>query len=634
MRALFVILALSLAGFAQTSTTTPDSAYWPFDALKHKVLALAEQAPERVKVVTFGTSAGGRPLLALEIGAAPGKQAVFVGANMAGYHNAGSQAALDLAERLIKDAALTATRSYYILPALNPDAHDAMFSKVRYRRSGNGGPLDRDRDGASGEDGPNDLNQDGRITQMRIPDPAGPMTADPNDPRVMIPVGNATTARYRVVTEGLDDDQDGLLNEDGPGGERPDLNFPHQWITGNPEAGTYPGSTPEARAVMEYVLARRNIALAVVYGPANSMLAPPSAAGGTPDADARSFEKLGALYRQSLQQAGLSADRRGAPSVAGGLRNWLYHHYGVMAVEVDIWGIAPRLTVGPKAEEPITIERLEKMSNEEFLALGEPRISAYLKEIKAPGMVSAKMLIDNVKSGRLNPARMAQMMRQMGLKAPPAPASAVASAAPPAGAAGEAGDVMAYLDREAPGAFTPWTPVTLPDGTRAEVGGVDPFATIAPPGNVLVKATAAHSEAVLAMAAQLPRITITALTAEPAGDGMWKVKATVANTQLLPTHPRHGAGIHHHLPVRLGIALGGPATAVAEHRAVTSDNLCLDEACAPAKARGSRWPPRPPTPARTGGKLSSARRLSSDTTSWINPPPPPNTANWPTNRGR
>jgi hypothetical protein len=32
------------------------------------------------------------------------------------------------------------------------------------------------------------------------------------------------------------------------------------------------------------------------------------------------------------------------------------------------------------------------------------------------------------------------------------------------------------------------------------------------------------------------------------------------------------------LPIRLGIALGAPGTAVPEHRAVTSDNLCLDEA--------------------------------------------------------
>jgi hypothetical protein len=578
VRAPFVILALSLAGFSQTPPAAPDSAYLPFDALKHKVMALAERAPERVKLVTFGTSAGGRPLLALEIGAAPGKQAVFVGANMAGYHNAASQAALDLAERLIQDPALTATRSYSILPALNPDAHDAMFASVRYRRSGNGAPLDRDRDGASREDGPNDLNQDGRITQMRIPDPAGSMTPDLNDPRVMVPAGNSASGRYRVVTEGFDDDQDGLLNEDGPGGDRPELNFPYQWTPGNAEAGTYPGSTPEARAVMEYVLARRNIALAVIYGAGNTLLAPRSPAGGVPEADAGSFEKLGLLYRQSLQQAGLSTGRSGA--AAGGLRNWLYHHYGVIAVELDIWGIPPRAAaIGPKPEEPITIERLEKMSNEEFLGLGEPRISAYLKEIKAPGMVSAKMLIDNVKSGRLNPARMAQMMRQMGLKAPAAPAAtAVASSPAPGGAAGEAGDYMAYVDQEAPSAFTPWTPVTLPDGTRAEVGGVDPFAAIAPQATVLAKAAAAHSMAVLAMAGQLPRVTITQVTAEPAGEGVWKVKATVANTQLLPTHPRHGTGIHHHLPIRLGIALGAPGTAVPEHRAVTSDNLCLDEA--------------------------------------------------------
>ncbi len=577
MRPLFVFLAFSVAGLGQVSTSGANSGYLPFDALKDKVTALAAEAPERLKLVTLGTSAGGRPMLALEIGTAPGKQAVLVGANIVGYHNAGSQAALDLAERLVKNPALTATRGYYILPALNPDAHDVMFGPLRYRRSGNGGPLDRDRDGSTGEDGPNDLNGDGRITEMRLPDPAGAMIIDPNDPRVMIPAGAATSGRYRVLIEGSDNDGDGLLNEDGVGGERPDLNFPHQWMAGNPEAGAYPGSTPEARAVMEYVLARRNIALAVIYGPANTLLAPATTA--TAGADDGYFAKLAALYKQNLLPAGFSQQRVGAPSVAGGLRNWLYHHFGVMAVELDIWGIPPRAaSSGPAPEEPITIERLEKMSNEEFLALGEPRIAAYLKQIKAPGMVSAKMLIDNVKSGRLNPARMAQMMRSMGLKAPPAPAASTNGAAPPTGAAGVAGDTMAYLDREAPSAFTAWTPVVLPDGARAEVGGVEPFAGIAPPQEILTKATAAHSAAVLAMAGVLPRITITEVQATPAGDGVWKVKAQVANTQMLPTHPHRGAGAQHHLPVRLALYLGGAATAAPEHRTVSSDNLCLDEA--------------------------------------------------------
>ncbi len=575
MRLLLVFFVLCSAGVAQ-SAPAAEAGYLPFEALRQRILALAKQAPEHAKVVTIGTSAGGRPLLALEIGVTPGKPAVLVAANLAGFHNAGSQAALDLAERLVSEPALTASRGYLILPALNPDAHDGMFAAVRYRRAGNAGPLDRDRDGARGEDGPNDLNHDGRITQMRIADAAGPLMPDPRDPRVLVPASNGAANRYRVVTEGLDDDQDGLLNEDAPAGERPDENFPHQWSAGNPEAGAYPGSTPEARAVMEYLRNHGNVALAVVYGLANTLLAAP---GVGEEADAASFAKLAALYKQSLQQRGLSPTRTGAAPAAGGLRNWLYHHFGVMAVELDVWGPEPRpVPAAPKVEEPITIERLEKMSNEEFLALGEPRITAYLKEIKAPGLVSAKMLIDNVKSGRLNPARMAQMMRQMGLKAPVAAPVAVASAAPPAGAAGEQGDLMAYIDREVPAAFTPWTPVTLPDGTRAEVGGVDPFAAIAPPASILAPAVAAHTQAVLAMAGQLPRVTITEVVAEPAGDGVWKVKAKAANTQLLPTHPRHGAGLRHHLPVRLAISLGGAATASEEPRAVSADNLCLDEA--------------------------------------------------------
>jgi len=63
--------------------------------------------------------------------------------------------------------------------------------------------------------------------------------------------------------------------------EWPDKNFAHAWADDDPESGPFPGSEPEARAVMDYLLARRNIALAFVFGPANNLLATPRGVGGS-----------------------------------------------------------------------------------------------------------------------------------------------------------------------------------------------------------------------------------------------------------------------------------------------------------------------------------------------------------------
>jgi len=143
----------ALAAGASAASAPLTDGYHRFSEVEHQLQAWSKEHPE-IQLLTLGKSAGGRPIYAVLI-AAPGtapndvppdeRPAVFVGANIAGYHNAGTEAALDLIQRLIerlagKDAGATALlreRTFYIAPALNPDAHDALFTKPRARRSGN-----------------------------------------------------------------------------------------------------------------------------------------------------------------------------------------------------------------------------------------------------------------------------------------------------------------------------------------------------------------------------------------------------------------------------------------------------------------------------------------------------------------
>lgn len=641
----FSRLGASLLSLAALATPARAVSYDDYHDLA-EVTALLQgwDARPEAELTEIGRSAGGRPIWVMRVAGAGSvapdeRPAVFVGANMAGHDNAGTEAALDLLETLLSGETpnILALRTFYVAPVLNPDAHDALFAPVRWKRSGNDQTLDRDRDGLEAEDGYDDLNGDGRITRMRIPDPAGGWLPHPDEPRLMIRADAAKqrAGTYRMVGEGRDDDGDGAYNEDPAAGVSPDKNFAHQFPYPEPEAGPWPSYAPEAKAVMDFLLAHRNVALAFVYGPANNLLAKPQSLGGGGDLGTQKFtlpeqaaeflglekdqeytldevwdvaknlsfviqnnitkEQLGQFlgagpatkvadedmaiidrlakdYTKRLEEAGLSKDRPAEQYGKGGFTPWLYYQYGVMAVELDVWGVPkPEKKEEEKAEgeaEALTLDKLKTLSADEVIALGAEAIQAFLDANHVPSQFDAQRVISALESGQVTPEQMASMMERMGA----------------GGGGGEgkdeddadtkrARDVLAWVDEHAPDAFVPWTAVTLPDGTAAEVGGLDPFIETNPPWAVLEPALAVHTATVVAAAVETARLEIVELTAEPLGSGVVRVKAVAANRGVLPTHTAMAKRAQSHLPVRLEIATGDGVELVTGYPAVTSERL-------------------------------------------------------------
>lgn len=592
-----------------------------------------------VKLLDIGKSAGGRTIWVAQVAAAgsippESRPAVFVGANLAGWHNAGTEAALHLVERLLSaDEKLLRERTFYIAPALNPDAHDGLFATPRVRRSGNGSRIDRDRDGFEGEDSADDLNGDGAISRLRIPDPAGGWLPDPGEPRLMIRADGMKErpGAFRIETEGRDDDRDGSYNEDGSEGVWPDRNFAHAFPYPDPEAGPWPSYAPESKAVMDFLLGRRNVALAVVYGPANNLLAMPQSLGGGGDlgtqkfkvpeqparqmgldpeeeytldqvweaaqnlpfvkannitkeqlgqflgagaatrvdpADQAYLEKAAEAYKERLKKAGLSSDRPAAQYAKGGLTPWLYYQYGAMALELDVWGIPRAEKKAQAGSDALTLDKVAALGKDEFLALGEEKIAAFLAENKVPAQFSAQRVMEIMKAGQMDPKAMVERIRQMG----------GGSAAGGGGDKGDSGnererDVLAWVEQNAPGAFAPWKPVTLPDGTRAEVGGLDPFVEIAPPMAVLKPALEAHTDTVLDLAGKLARLEVVSLEATPLGGGVWRVRAVAGNGGWLATHTKMDERGRYHRPVRLALETGQGVELITGLPAVASERL-------------------------------------------------------------
>jgi len=120
-------------------------------------------------------------------------------------------------------------------------------------------PIDNDGDGLFDEDPEEDLNGDGEISSMRKKDPYGRFKPDPDEPRLMVrvkddePPGGWTM----LGTEGIDNDNDGRLNEDIPGGLDMARNFPYDYSVQN--GWPYPLSEPETRGVIEFFRDHPNI---------------------------------------------------------------------------------------------------------------------------------------------------------------------------------------------------------------------------------------------------------------------------------------------------------------------------------------------------------------------------------------
>ena len=131
-----------------------------------------------------------------------------------------------------KDADVTRvldTRAFYVCPRINPDGAEwALADKPKWIRSSTRPyPYDEeDIEGLTVED----IDGDGRILQMRIPDPNGLWKAHPDEPRLLIrrdPVETGGTY-YRLLPEGRIDGYDGftLRVKKRPQGLDLNRNFP------------------------------------------------------------------------------------------------------------------------------------------------------------------------------------------------------------------------------------------------------------------------------------------------------------------------------------------------------------------------------------------------------------------------
>ena len=286
-----IAFGLVLAGIPAGAQAPPK--YHDHAGLTKALQALAGAAGPTARLESIGKTRNGRDLWVLEI-ANPGgvpadkRPALLIAAGFEGDYLAGGEIALAVAEYLVKNAASDPEvksrldgSTIYIMPRVNPDGAEGFFAPLKTGLRTNASPFDDDNDGRVDEDGPEDLNGDGFITVMRVKAAGGEYVIDRDEPRLMKRADpkKGETGAYKLFTEGTDNDGDGFINEDPPGGTDIGRNFAHEYPYYKPDAGPHMISEAESRAVMDWVVAHRNVAAILTFGESDNLIVPPTSAG-------------------------------------------------------------------------------------------------------------------------------------------------------------------------------------------------------------------------------------------------------------------------------------------------------------------------------------------------------------------
>ncbi|MEW6456378.1 MAG: M14 family metallopeptidase [Acidobacteriota bacterium] len=235
-------------------------------------------------------------------------------------------------------------RVFYIIPTINPDGRDWFIHYPNTPNSSRSGkkPVDDDMDGLIDEDGYEDLDGDGNICQIRIKDPNGRWKPSSEDPRVMVRCKPDEKGTYTLLgLEGIDNDGDGRINEDGPGGYDLNRNWPFNWQPEYIQRGAheYPFSLPETRAVGEFVLKHENIAAFQSYHNFGGMILQGPGQKDTPYAfqDAGIFEYIGKKGEEIIPGYRFVTVYKDMYTVWGGELDWFYLGRGVLGFSNELF---------------------------------------------------------------------------------------------------------------------------------------------------------------------------------------------------------------------------------------------------------------------------------------------------------
>jgi hypothetical protein len=486
------------------------------------------------------------------------------------------------------------TSVIYVLPRVNADGAELMFAPVKAVRRTNATPFDADNDARTDEDGPEDLNKDGVITVMRVKDPKGPYMVSPEDARLLKRADPAKgeAGGWAIYSEGIDNDADGFINEDGPGGVDINRNFMHQYPYYSTDAGRYMVSEPETRAVLEYVLKHRNIAAILTFGESDNLIGGPVRPGAAAGinlldfadrsfADARRVgmvQDMGGGFGRGFGRGAFMSGDEGPPAGGAGGR-------GMQTAAAAAGGRGMRVVQTVTAVNAGDVEYLNTIAAR-YRELTGIRSTGYTRA-PAGAFYEYGYYQYGVPSFSTPGWGLPGGARPSGVGVPIGEGAGRMGGSPTAGAPGMPGAAMAsgfgqrgggrgagslgdaeataegidlrllqWMDAEKIDGFVNWVPFRHPTLGDVEIGGFKPYVTVNPPAAKIADLGASHAKFIVYLASLFSNVRIAKTEVAALGGGLFRIKADIENTGFLPTALAHAVTARSVKPVM--VQLGVP----------------------------------------------------------------------------
>ncbi len=527
--------ALALVALAATAQAQ-SPAYLEHNAFTRELRTLVTGS-RSAKMTSVGTTIGGRDIWVIEIANPGGKPVsdrpgVLMVGNLEGDHLVGSSHALESIRYLLTNATNPAVKQMldaqvvYVFPRLNPDGAELSFASVKSGRKTNLRPYDDDNDGRVDEDGPEDLNGDGVISVMRVKDPAGEYMIDPADPRTMkkADASKGDVGSYKLYWEGIDSDGDGFLNEDGPGGVDLNRNFQHDYPYFDADAGPHMVSEKESRALMDFMIAHRNIGAILTYGHSDNLVVPPDATGrlatptslGLPTFADASLTKVFETGMLATPQLPFGAATRTRGAQVGADNNPASGRRPDTTVNRADLEYFKAVSEAYKTITGIRAVPSQRRPRGAFFQYGYYQYG--VPSFSTPGWTPSAAAAT-----------------------PPAtpPATPAAPTAPGTTATGDAA-ILKSFDAGGLNAFVAWTAFKHAELGDVEIGGFRPYTGSNALAKDLPELGRKQGEFLVKLASMLPRVHIAKTEVKAHGGGIFSVTVEVENTGFFPASLQHG----------------------------------------------------------------------------------------------
>lgn len=553
---LLIMIAFAFAGllsYSPVMLSQDFSSYHNYDAMTKDLKSLVDANRSIAKIETIGKTLEGRDLWVVTIGNPAGtpldeRPGMFIGANFEGDHVIGSEISLSIISYLLNnyrsDESVRKSIDeyvYYIIPRMNPDGAEMMFGSIKRVAKTNLSPYDSDNDGRIDEDGPDDLNKDGFITMMRVKDENGLYMIDQDEPRLLKKADpkKGESGIYSVYWEGIDNDNDGFINEDPAGGVDINRNFMHDYPYFKDDAGWHMVSEKESKALMAWIIKQRNIAIMLNFGESDNLINPPNAKGQL--ASERGIDminfandsysesgkvgmistggggRFGGMFRMSGgddQQDASSARRRASRSAETA--------FG--AADLDYFKKA-----GDKYRELTGIKTLPHLRDPKGSFFQYGYFQFGVLSFSTPGWgIDGEGDSAGVNGGAAGGERNG------------APGAGRAMSGGASASAGQQGrgidkEYISYLDRENVNGFVEWESFNHPVLGEVEIGGFTPYEINNPPASEIAELGEAHGKFAVWLSGLYADVEIAKTEVTNHGGGLFRIKAEIANSGFLPT---------------------------------------------------------------------------------------------------